>query len=200
MERDTVVPVSDATQRHRGLADPPRWRFHILLVTAALPVLWAFSVPGLAFHWLLVGLELFAVAGLVWLIRLVSRLASRRGWSWWFVVAPLTVIALFELVAASVPLKARWAFSNASFEAAVAALPPVQGYISPPARVGSYAITSVERLSKGAIFTEANGDVFNSAGFAYLPDGPTADLENGSFEDPQWTPLGGPWYSWTASW
>jgi hypothetical protein len=200
VQKDTAAPVRDASPSHGGLGRPPRWLFHSLLVLAALPVLWAFSVPGLAVLWLLAGLMLWAVAGLVWLIRLMAGLASKQGWSWWFVVAPVTVIVLIGLIVASVPLKARWAFSRASFDAAAAALPPAQDFIGGNAQIGSYRITSVERVSTGVIFTEVHGAVFNSAGFAYLPDGPTPDLENGSFEGPQFTPLGGPWYSWTASW
>jgi hypothetical protein len=45
-----------------------------------------------------------------------------------------------------------------------------------------------------------DGAFFDDAGFAYLPEGPTASLENGSFESPVFRHLGGPWYRWTASW
>lgn len=171
----------------------------MLFVLTALPVLWAFSVPGLAVLWLLAGLMLWGVAGVLWCVRIVAGMDSKQGWSWWFVVAAAMVIGLIGLIVANAPLKARWAFSRASFEAAVVALPPEQGFIGGNAQIGSYRITNVERVSTGVIFTEANGAVFNSAGFAYLPNGPTPELENGSFEGPAWTPLGGHWYAWTAS-
>ncbi|MGY0002335.1 hypothetical protein [Micromonospora sp. I033] len=50
------------------------------------------------------------------------------------------------------------------------------------------------------MFYEANGYLIDDAGFAYLPDGPSPDLETPDFESPVFKHLGGAWYSWTASW
>lgn len=43
----------------------------------------------------------------------------------------------------------------------------------------------------GAIFYEAHRAGFDDAGFAYL---------NGPLESPRFSHLGGPWYSWSATW
>lgn len=71
-----------------------------------------------------------------------------------------------------------------------------------PARVGEYDMqTTAFRVRNGAIFYDTTGTGFlDDAGIAYLPDGPNASLENGSFEIPDFKHLGGPWYSWGASW
>lgn len=69
-----------------------------------------------------------------------------------------------------------------------------------PSRLGMYSITAAYRVRGGVIFHEETGNLFDDAGFAYLPDGLTADLESGSFESSQFHNLGGPWFSWNASW
>jgi len=71
-----------------------------------------------------------------------------------------------------------------------------------PQRIGTYGILAWERVDQGVIFWESHGALspFNDAGFAYLPNGPSDGLQNGSFEDPHFRSLGGSWYAWTASW
>ncbi|MBM7785503.1 hypothetical protein [Tenggerimyces flavus] len=66
--------------------------------------------------------------------------------------------------------------------------------------MGSYEVIRVETVPGGVLFYEANGNLFDDAGFAYLPGGPTPELENGGFESPNYRHLGGPWYAFTASW
>jgi hypothetical protein len=198
VDRNITTPASEPVLS--GLRAVPWWLINCVVVLLALPVLWAFSVPGLDVLSLLAGLWLWQVAGALWGLRLLAHVAWKRERSGWFAVAPVMVLVLIGLVSMNVPLKARWALSSASFDAAVAVLPPEPDFVRGPAEIGSYTITSVQRVPTGVIFTELHGAVFNSAGFAYLPAGPTPDLENGSFEGPQWTSLGGPWYSWTASW
>lgn len=41
--------------------------------------------------------------------------------------------------------------------------------------------------------------LFDEAGFAYLPDGPTAEVQQ-SLESPTFRSLGGGWYAFTARW
>lgn len=53
---------------------------------------------------------------------------------------------------------------------------------------------------RGVVFYDSVGAFIDDAGFAYLPDGPSPDMANGSFENPQWFALGNHWYAWTASW
>lgn len=73
-------------------------------------------------------------------------------------------------------------------------------HVPAPSTFGSYRIIAAYHVPGGVVFQERNGNLFDDAGFAYLPGGPTPDLENGSFESPIFRHLGGAWYSWTASW
>ena len=50
------------------------------------------------------------------------------------------------------------------------------------------------------VYETSGSGMFDDAGFAYLPAGPTDGLGEGSWESPRFVHLGGPWYSWTASW
>ncbi|MGI8686105.1 MAG: hypothetical protein ACR2MO_13635 [Acidimicrobiales bacterium] len=70
----------------------------------------------------------------------------------------------------------------------------------PFGRLGSFEITHIDKVDNGLLFYEQTGNLFDDAGFAYLPAGPTPDLESGGFESPQFRSLGGGWYAWTASW
>jgi hypothetical protein len=68
-----------------------------------------------------------------------------------------------------------------------------------PERVGNYDVEpDAYRVKGGMIIFDSRG--IADAGFAYLPDGPYPELENGSFEAPDYLPLGDGWYSWSASW
>ncbi len=70
-----------------------------------------------------------------------------------------------------------------------------------PARIGGYGIAHAACVPQGGfILYENSGAFFDDAGFAYLPDGPTQDLNTGWFEAPDFHPLGEGWYSFTASW
>lgn len=147
----------EATTARSGLGDPPRWLFHSLLALAALPVLWAFSVPGLSIGWVETGLVLWALAALVWLFQLVARLDLGRGWSWWFGVGPAMALIVVGLLAAHLPLKARWGLSRSSFAAAVARPAERAPGVGSVARIGSYTITQRERVTGGVLFYEAHG-------------------------------------------
>nr|MDT0664056.1 hypothetical protein [Micromonospora sp. DSM 115978] len=72
--------------------------------------------------------------------------------------------------------------------------------IATPTQLGSYQILYAYQVGDAVFFYEANGAGFDDAGFAYLPNGPDASFENTLFEAPSYNKLGGPWYSWTASW
>jgi hypothetical protein len=109
-------------------------------------------------------------------------------------VAPVAGALVWGALAVDAPLRARWLASRPAFEAAVESAGADDG------RIGLFSIRHVRRDGEAVIFTEANGAFFDDAGFAYLPDGPHPGLENGSFESPQYTHLGGPWYSWAAGW
>jgi hypothetical protein len=180
---------------------PPRWLFHGLLALATLPVLWATSLPGSSTGWLLLSFVTWTAFGVTWLVRLILYMTHRRRLSWWFVVAPLMFVTLVWVVVADLPLKVRWAASQTAFDTAVAELPPGQEVGTEPQTIGSFRISYWERVPQGVLFYESHGSfMFNDAGFAYLPDGPSDAMESGTLESPEFRSLGGPWYAWTASW
>jgi hypothetical protein len=205
--------VVDGTQADQGpsgggsaLLRPPWWWFHALVAVAAACLLWAFSVPGVFFLLGMGAAGVLALAGLIWAAWVLTIGLRRRTWSWWFVVAPVLGVIVLALLSAGVPLQSRWATSRSAFDTVVASLPPAadtgneRSPVTVPARIGSYDITMAYRVPAGVVFHEETGNVIDDAGFAYLPDGPKPDLENGSFESPVFRHLGGPWYGWTASW
>lgn len=185
-----------------------RWgTFTAVVVAAGIALLWSVSLPGFGYTLFLVAVVVLAVTGVLWLLRLIRAWRRGSGWSWWFAVGPVWVLMLGLLIVAGVPLTVRWEISRPWFEAQVAGLPLVtfsdsedwHGRDVPPV-VGLYRIVSLDQAPAGVIFYEANGSLFDDAGFAYLPAGLQQSLETGSFENPQFRHLGGRWYAWTASW
>ncbi|MER7281989.1 hypothetical protein ABT369_46915 [Dactylosporangium sp. NPDC000244] len=107
------------------------------------------------------------------------------------------------LLCTGAPFKMRWAASRSAFAAMVAGHPiPPSGSewedLAVPHRLGLYTITRAGWVPGGAIFFEAQGDVFYDAGFAYLPGGPTRDVETAMFESANFHHLGG-WYRWAGT-
>ncbi|WP_435121716.1 hypothetical protein [Micromonospora tulbaghiae] len=183
------------------------WRvLHIGVAITAVCLLWAVSVPGFVFLLMLGVVHLLVLAGLGWAALVVFFVAERRRWSWRFLTAPVIVVLTGALLAAGAPFQARWAVSRGAFDRVVAALPPAGpedaewSPVAVPRRIGAYLITSAYTVPGGVVLYETNGYMLDDAGFAYLPQGPTADLATEEFEAPRFTHLGGPWYSWTASW
>ncbi|WP_157728160.1 hypothetical protein [Actinopolymorpha singaporensis] len=180
----------------------PRWRFHLVVTLLTGCLLWAVSVPGAvlpAGYFVLLGL---CAAAVIWAARLVIALRNRTP-SWSFAVAPIGALIVLVLVVMTVPLQMRWGLSKPAFDAVVedaALATSEQVDIRKASWIGLYHISRVTRVPGGFVFYEANGSLFDHAGFAYLPDGPTPRLENGSFESPTFRHLGGPWYTFTASW
>jgi hypothetical protein len=194
--------------RRRGFfRRPPRFVFHGVLVLTGLVVLWAFSFPGVNFLAVLPCIWIVGIAALTWLVRAATYVWARRrgnheGTALWFVVAPAGAVVLALLLYGNAPLRIRWQSSRSAFQRAV---PEVQAHPSDwsgwhPRRVGMYTVTTVQVVGDDVIFYEKTGAFLDDAGFAYLPNGPSKALANGSFENPQWFALGGHWYAWTASW
>lgn len=105
------------------------------------------------------------------------------------------------LVTTREPLHLRWELSKPAFAATVTDVGLAgQGGVEPGrrSRIGLFRVTNVVPVSGGILFYEANGSLFDDAGFAYLPAGPDPGLENGSFESQVFRHLGGPWYTFTA--
>lgn len=206
----TAGAVPNTSSPSRGVSlwwrRPPGRLFHLLLVPLALIWLWSWSVPGLNFLLWIPSVWALGVGALVWGVRLLTYVvASVRGeptsGGRWFLLAPACGVLALGLVIADVPLKARWAISRADFEEVVdEALADDDHRSVEHRRLGLYIITLVYRQRDAVIFYELTGALSHDAGFAYLPDGPFPELEDGSFERPQFRHLSGPWYAWTASW
>lgn len=168
---------------------------------ASLALLWSFSYPGLSFFLAAAAGLVLLGTGAVWLTLVMRGL--RQGKRSGLLLAPvLVVLVTAGLVLTSVPLSVRWTVSKGSFDDVVTGLQnQPEGPVDVPSRIGTYAITGARRVAHGGlIFDEATGNLFDNAGFAYLPEGLSTALEDGSFESPQWHHLGGSWYSWNASW
>lgn len=182
--------------------------FDLVVAAAGGLLLWAFSVPAFALVPTLVATGVLAVAGIVWVVWLAVARPRRWRQLLGFAVAPAMVTVVVLLLATGVPLQARWAKSRDAFNQVVKALPAATAAasgdrwisIDVPSTIGGYRISCAYRVPGGVVFYEEHGSGLDDAGFAYLPDGPTASLENGSFESPTFRRLGKGWYAWTASW
>jgi hypothetical protein len=175
------------------------WLFPVLLVLPLIGILWIFSGPGLNLLLALGAVGILSVFGLGWIILVVAARRAGRPLIWYGVAAGLTIVS-FLLIAVHVPRHARWAASRPAFDQLaldIAADP----HATVPGIVGWYHIDNLRFVPGGWIVYEPLGHgLSDDAGFAYLPAGPTADLGDGSWENPRFWHLGGPWYSWTASW
>jgi hypothetical protein len=200
--------IRGITGDHRAWQDErvvDRLVLHGVLAGGALALLVAVSAPGVVVGALVVAVAVLVPGVVVWCVRVV-RAARRRERVRWALVAPAGALLVAALVATDAPLAARWDLSRGSFEAHLRDLPaepaPDADWVDleVPSRLGLYRVTGAERVPGGVVFHEADGAGFDSAGFAYLPAGPTPALDTGWFENPQFRPLGGPWYAWTASW
>ena len=201
-------PGAVARWEWRGLLRrPPRLVFHGVLVVTGLIVLWAFSFPGVHFLAVFPCIGIVGVAAITWVARAITYLVARhrgtcRGRAAWFAVAPLGAVALGALLATHVPLRLRWEFSKPSFDDALEDVRSDPNGLTEwnPRRIGTYKINIVRVVQQGIVFYDDVGALFDDAGFAYLPEGPSDDMANGNFENPQWFALGDHWYAWTASW
>lgn len=201
-------PVETTTPPTASAKDHPGWvfLFHGVVVLAAAGFLYSLSFPGIAYF--LAAATSVALLGLAiaWLVQLVMFCAARRrgqgaGRGLRFVIAPVVGALVVVSAWTGAPLYLRWAASRSSFDHAVKASQnggtPDRGLFG---RIGLYRISRIKAVPNGLLFYEATGDLFDDAGFAYLPAGPSPALANGSFENPQWRALGNDWYAWTASW
>lgn len=173
---------------------------HALLAIPVCLLLWGFSGPGLGIF--TVGLALLGLAafGVTWVVRVAAYAANGGRRFGIFALAPAVVVLVFVLLVTGVPAQLRWAVSRPAFDRVAVDL-AVSPDTATPGRIGLYNVGHVENVPGGWIIYEDGGSGFvDDAGFAYLPAGPTADLGDGSWENPRFHHLGGPWYSWTASW
>lgn len=186
---------------------PPRRVFHGILVATGVVVLWAFSFPGVHFLAVVPCIWIVGLAAVTWVVRGITYFVSRQrgthaGHATWFAVAPLGALVLGLMLSANLPLRFRWEISKGAFDDAARDVQSDPDAWSGwnPRRVGTYKINVVRVVPEGILFYDNVGALFDDAGFAYLPNGPSDDMANGSFENPQWFALGDHWYAWTASW
>ena len=206
-----VSGLASAQSRVRVLLEqPPRLVFHGVIAASAVGVLYAFSVPGISFFLELLAGWTLILASVVWLLRAVFFWLARRrhravGSLKWLLIAPVGGLLVVALLWWEVPLRLRWALSQASFEKVVAEAPSGGSRgdwrpIEADGRIGLYRVVSTHRVGEAIIFYEASGAFTDDAGFAYLPQGPFPELNTGWFESPNFRHLSGPWYAWVASW
>ncbi|WP_433065497.1 hypothetical protein [Dactylosporangium sp. CS-033363] len=179
--------------------------FHAVVVAVAGFVLWSMSYPGSDIWQVALAAVAVLAVGVCWLAWLVIAAVTTRRLHWWLAITPAIGALTVALLVADVPLKVRWAAVHGAFDAVVAGhpIPPAGSAPEPftvPKRIGTYTIPRAEWVPGGAVFFEANGAGFmDDGGFAYLPGGPSAELDTGVFEGPRFVPLGGGWYSFTGS-
>lgn len=190
------VPATDGSTAGRALG----WILAVLVGVATLATLWEASLPGSMFFLLLPLLLVWLACAAVWIALVVHDVRRRRPGVVTLVV-PVVVLATAALIRTDIPLQVRFDLARSAMQDAVATMPADDDSVTGNRLVGTYVIRFLDRVDGGVILTEAVGDsIVDDAGFAYLPAGPTPELENGSFESPQWHDLGGGWWSWTASW
>ncbi|MER7009102.1 hypothetical protein ABT297_39500 [Dactylosporangium sp. NPDC000555] len=193
------------TERRRGSVPWLVLAFHLVAGAVAACVLWSMSYPGSNFLVLAASAVGSLVMAGIWLGGTIF-VAARTVRRWrWFVIGPVIGVLTVALLAIGAPLQLRWAASRDAFATVVAGhpIPPAGSKwtnLPVPEQLGSYRIIGADWVPGGAVFYEAHGNFFDDAGFAYLPAGPTAELNTGWFEGPRFRQLGGGWYSWTASW
>lgn len=185
------------------LARAPRWPFHAVLGGGLLCLMWAASPPGGNYALVLYALAAVGLCGAAWVGRLLLAMRARRV-SWSFALTPALVAVTTGLIAMDVPFQLRWALSRPAFVRVVAdweRRPGADPRAVVPNRVGTYRVPQAFAVPGGYVFREASGGFLDDVGFAYLPQGPRASSAPAGWESsPVYRHLGGPWYTWRASW
>lgn len=191
----------------RALLDPPRGVFHVVLGLLGVGLVWVGSLPGVPLVPLMGLSWLVALGALIWAAKLVSyglgrRRGSERRAGRWFLVAPVGGLLVVAVLASGLAFDVRWALSRASFDEVVQAVTdPARTSTAAPERVGLFRVLGEPDVIGDAVFLRhpLGGGVFDDAGFAYLPAGPTPDVE-ASFESLRTQQIDGSWYRWWSSW
>ncbi|MGQ0465105.1 MAG: hypothetical protein ACT4QG_07255 [Sporichthyaceae bacterium] len=198
------------------VAQPVGWPTHLASATVGLLLLSAWFTPGWYF---VLPLALFSACVLAayWALRLVLHRSRTGRIARAFWVGPILAALTLGGIAFDGPTRVKWAASEGAFEKVVRdlqPLPPVEPCtdddcysawgqaLDVPNSVGRYTVHSATRVTGGIIFdTGEDCNWLDDAGIGWFPEGPDpARLETGSFERPEFTHLGGPWYRWCASW
>ncbi|MDX6739881.1 hypothetical protein [Actinocorallia sp. A-T 12471] len=158
------------------------WWLAVLPAGASVALLYSLAFPAGNSGPFLVGLLLWGLVGLVWLVRLVWR---RDRWLW---ATPALGLLTALLAWFDVPLNVAFSVAQGGLEKQL-----VSGE---PARAGIYEIAEVKKV-EGTDVTRlrlagTGGPYYEETGFLYAPSGvpESADGLNGSV----YRPLKGAWY------
>lgn len=182
---------------------PGGW-FHLLVGVAVLAWLWSWSVPGTHFLVLMASSLALLVGAVLWGIHLVAFVVVRRrgrptSGAPRFLLAPVVGTVALALVAAGVPLDARWSLSRSAFEDVVDdALEDDDHRSTDERRIGLYTVDDVYSQGEVVIFRVPAGGFVDPVGFAYLPEGPRPEVGDVGLNQPQFHHVDGPWYTFTA--
>ena len=192
----------------RSLLAPPRTAFHVVVGILGFLALWAGTLPGAPIFELVILAWLLIVGAVVWGLKLAVHLMRRRrgtasAGGRWFAVSPVGGLLVVLLLASGAAFELRWAVSQPSLERAVATAQadPVVAATGDSPRIGLYRFLGAPRVVGDAVFFyhPRGGGLFDDAGFAYLPDGLTPEVD-GQFEALRVERIEGRWYRWWSSW
>jgi hypothetical protein len=116
-----------------------------------------------------------------------------RFWSGVLTIPVLLVVTAI-LGASGVALNLRWSASESAFQREVSSLE--RGATAQSSvKIGSYVIDRIDVVGSGYLFDDAHGGDLTDcgAGFAFLPDGPSAIADD---QDDTFAQLDGDWYTW----
>lgn len=179
------------------------WAVHGLLALVGLAVLVASSSPGGATV-LMFGVVVLFWSGVVWAIAAlaVGRRAPHR-WRW--AVLPLVVGVVALALVTQVPHRLRWEASRSAFDEVVAEQTEPgldRSTVRELGRGRSIGLMESDRVyqqGEAVVFEMGSGFIFTTVGYAYLPDGPFAELEINKLGVPEFERFDGDWYRWSAS-
>ncbi|MFI6908263.1 hypothetical protein ACIBKY_43870 [Nonomuraea sp. NPDC050394] len=193
-----VDPTSDlpGAPRRRAPMNVGGGTWGMFAVWLGLGAMYATSVPGWHFLWLMlvgVGWLLFGVGWLIVLgVLLVRRgrlAALRRNWPFW-AVPPLVVVLVGSLIYVGAPVRIRFELSRSSLDHLAKTV--AEG--TPPGKrrwVGLYPVEYLEGSRKAFGFMIEDTGFFGSYGLAWSPDGePDIDAPG------HYSHFDGPWYIW----
>lgn len=181
-------------------ATPPGYRFHGCLLFAAWIIVWHDAAPwdmhGSGWFFIVaIVVGIVVIAPVIWvvdLIRWVRGPERRSGRRWSMAPALVGIVAM--ALSANLPSRALLELEQRTgFEAVV---DEWEQWVDddmagePRASVNGYEVVGSEA---GVLFS---GD--GHGGFAYLPDGPVADVEWPTYTQPCFEHLSGAWFRWRA--
>ncbi|WP_125643073.1 hypothetical protein [Nonomuraea sp. WAC 01424] len=192
---DTTSDLPDAS-RQRAPTNVGGRDWATFAVLLGLGTIYATSVPGWHFMWLMlvgVGWLLFGVTWLivlgVALLRRARLVALRRNWTFW-AVPPLVVALVGSLVYVGAPVRMRFELSRSSLDHFAKTVS--EG--TPPGKrnwIGLYPVEYLEGSRRAFGFMIEDTGFFGSYGFAWSPNG-EPDIDAPGY----YRHFDGQWYLW----